>query len=114
MIGQGLGMAVNAADPRWTGTFNQLYAPGSQVAVGLPHSRKQESEADYRGLIYMAKAGYDPEAAVAFWERFAAINKQAGGGETPWFLRTHPLDQDRIQNLKKRMPEAKAQFQPAK
>ena len=113
VIGQGLGMAVNAADPRWTGTFNQFYTPGSQLAVALPHSRKQESEADYRGLIYMAKAGYDPEAAVAFWERFAALNQKAGGG-TPWFLSTHPLDKDRIQNLKKLMPEAKAQFQPAK
>jgi predicted Zn-dependent protease len=114
MVGQGLGAAVNAADPRWTGAFNQLYAPISQVGVALPHSRTQESEADWRGLIYMAKAGYDPEAAVAFWERFAAFNKQAGGGGTPWFLRTHPLDEKRIQDLKRRMAEAKAQLQPAK
>jgi predicted Zn-dependent protease len=113
-IGQGLGVAVNAADPRWTGAFNQLYSPISQVGVALPHSRTQESEADWRGLIYMAKAGYDPEASVAFWERFAAFNKQAGGGGTPWFLRTHPLDETRIKELKRRMSEAKAQFQRAK
>jgi predicted Zn-dependent protease len=113
VVGQGLGAAVNAADPRWTGAFSQLYSPVSQVGVALPHSRKQESEADWRGLIYMAKAGYDPEASVSFWERFAAFNKQAGGG-TPWFLRTHPLDETRIEELKRRMPEAKAQFQPAK
>ena len=113
-IGQGLGVAVNAADPRWTGAFNQLYSPISQVGVALPHSRTQESEADWRGLIYMAKAGYAPEASVAFWERFAAFNKQAGGGGTPWFLRTHPLDETRIKELKRRMPEAKAQFLPAK
>ena len=111
VIGQGLGAAVNAADPRWTGAFNQLYSPAAQLGVALPHSRTQESEADWRGLIYMAKAGYDPEASVAFWERFAAFNKQAGG--TPWFLRTHPLDETRIQNLKQRMPEAKAQFKPS-
>ena len=113
-LGQGLGAAVNAADPRWTGAFNQLYAPGSQLMVALPHSRTQESEADWRGLIYMAKAGYEPEAAVAFWERFSAFNKQAGAGSTPWFLRTHPLDETRIKDLKQRMPEARAQFQPAK
>lgn len=113
-FGQGLGAAVDAADPRWTGAFNQLYAPGSQLLVALPHSRTQESEADWRGLIYMAKAGYDPEASVAFWERFAAVNKQAGGGGTPWFLRTHPLDETRIKELKRRMPEAKAQFHPGK
>ena len=105
---------MNAADPRWTGAFNQLYAPGSQLVVALPHSRAQESEADWRGLIYMAKAGYEPEASVAFWERFSAYNKQAGGGSTPWFLRTHPLDETRIKQLKARMPDAKAQFQPAK
>ena len=52
--------------------------------------------------------------SVAFWERFAAFNKQGGGGETPSFLRTHPLDEVRIKDLKKRMPEARAQFQPAK
>jgi predicted Zn-dependent protease len=114
VLGQGLGAVVDAADPRWTGAFNQLYAPGSQVLVGLPHSRAQESEADWRGLIYMARAGYDPEASVAFWERFSAFNKQAGGGSTPWFLRTHPLDETRIKQLKERMAEAKAQFQPAR
>ena len=82
------------------------------MAVELPHSRKQELEADYRGLIYMAKAGYNPEAAVAFWERFAGYIKQAGGGSTPWFLRTHPLDDMRIKELQAKMPEAKAAFQP--
>jgi predicted Zn-dependent protease len=110
VIGQGLGAAVNAADPRWTGAFGQLYGIGTQVGVGLPHSRKQESEADRRGLTYMAKAGYDPEAAVAFWERFSAFNKQAGGDSPPSFLRTHPLDEVRIKQLKEWMPEAKAQY----
>jgi len=114
VIGQGLGAAVNAADPRWTGAFNQLYTPITQLGVALPHSRTQESEADWRGLMYMAKAGYDPEASVEFWERFAAFNKQAGGGGTPWFLRTHPLDEKRIQDLKRRMPEAKAQSRAAR
>lgn len=114
VIGQGLGAMVNTADPRWTSTVSQLYAPVSQVAVALPHSRTQESEADHRGLIYMAKAGYNPEASVAFWERFAAYVKQAGGGTTPWFLRTHPLDETRIKQLKQWLPEARAQSQPAK
>jgi len=113
-FGQGVGTVVNAADPRWTGAFNELYSPISQLGLALPHSRTQESEADWRGLIYMAKAGYDPEAAVAFWERFAAFNKQAGSGGTIWFLRTHPLDETRIKELKRRMSEAKSQFQPAK
>lgn len=113
VVGQGLGMAVNATDPRWGQAFSQLYAPTAAVAVQLPHSRKQESEADQRGLIYMAKAGYNPEASVAFWQRFANYSKQAGGGGTPWFLRTHPLDETRIQNLRKWMPEAKRVYRPS-
>jgi metalloendopeptidase OMA1, mitochondrial len=88
----------------------QLYGVGAQVGAVLPHSRAQESEADHIGLIYMARAGYDPEAAVAFWQRFADYAKNSGGGSTPWFLRTHPLDETRISQLKGWMSEAKAQM----
>jgi metalloendopeptidase OMA1, mitochondrial len=112
VIGQGLGAAVNAKDPRWAAAFGQLYGVSSAVAVELPHSRKQESEADHRGLIYMAKAGYDPEAAVKFWERFSEYAKRAGGGGTPTFLRTHPDDGTRIKQLKGWMPEAKREYRP--
>jgi len=113
-FGQGVGTFVDAKNPQWTQAFSQLYGVGAQVGVLLPHSRLQESEADHRGLIYMAKAGYDPEASVAFWQRFSAYNQSAGGGGTPSFLRTHPLDETRIKQLKKWMPEAKALFQKAK
>jgi predicted Zn-dependent protease len=105
---------VDATNPRWTGAFGQLYGVGAQVGVLLPHSRLQESEADRRGLVYMARAGYDPEASVAFWERFSAYNKQGGGGGTPAFLRTHPLDETRIRQLKEWMPEAKREFRPGR
>jgi predicted Zn-dependent protease len=92
--------------------FQQLYAPVSQVGVALPHSRMQESSADEIGLILMARAGYDPKQAVGFWERFAAHN-QAAGGQTPWFLRTHPLDQQRIAKIQQLLPKAQAEFRPA-
>ena len=97
----------------WGPAFNQAYGMGAQVGVALPHSRLQESEADHMGLLYMARAGFNPEASVAFWQRFAEYNK-AAGGSTPWFLRTHPLDETRIQQLQQWMPEAKAQFRAAK
>jgi metalloendopeptidase OMA1, mitochondrial len=90
-----------------------LYGVGSQVAVELPHSRAQESEADHIGLIYMARAGYDPKESVNFWQRFSDYNKQQGGGGTSFlskFLSTHPVDEVRIQELKKLMPEAEAEF----
>lgn len=92
----------------------QAYGLASQVGVLLPYSRKQEAEADYIGLLYMARAGYDPMAAVAFWERFSAYNEQHGGNREFSFLRTHPLDQQRIQNLKAKMPQAQAEYQRAK
>lgn len=91
--------------------FQQLYAPVSQVAVALPHSRAQESSADEIGLVLMARAGYDPAAAVGFWERFAAHNRSSGN-QTPWFLRTHPLDQQRIARIQQLLPKAKAEFRP--
>jgi metalloendopeptidase OMA1, mitochondrial len=56
----------------------------------------------------MARAGYDPEAAVGFWQRFAEYNKNSSG--TPWFLRTHPLDETRIQRLREWLPEAKQEY----
>jgi predicted Zn-dependent protease len=113
VIGKGLGTYVDAKDPRWTAAVGELYGFGSQATVLLPHSRTQEAEADHRGLIYMARAGYDPEAAVAFWERFKAYGDKAGG-TPPKFLSTHPPSAERIQNLKKWMPEAKAAMQPQK
>jgi metalloendopeptidase OMA1, mitochondrial len=111
---QVLGAAVGVASQgsRYAALITQTYGLGSQLGVALPHSRSQEAEADHIGLLYMARAGYDPEAAVGFWQRFAEFNQKFGGGETPWFLRTHPLDEDRINNLKALMPKAKAEYRP--
>jgi predicted Zn-dependent protease len=107
--GQVVGSAVSAVDPRWQGVATTVYGLGSNLGVALPHSRLQESEADHIGLLYMARAGYDPESAIAFWERFAELDRASGGG-TPWFLKTHPGGEQRIQQLKEWLPEAKAQY----
>jgi predicted Zn-dependent protease len=105
-----LGAAVDASTKasKYHDAYVQGFGLGSQLGVALPHSRKQESEADHLGLRFMARAGYDPEAAVGFWQRFAEFNQKQGGA-TPWFLRTHPLDEKRIEDLKGWMAEAKAQ-----
>lgn len=109
-----LGAVVDASTSKskYHDAFVASYGLGSQLGAALPHSRLQESEADHIGLLYMSRAGYDPGEAVKFWERFAAYNQQQGGS-TPWFLRTHPLDEKRIEQLKGWMPEARAQFKPA-
>ena len=78
------------------------YGVGSQVGGTLPFSRSHESEADHYGLILMAIAGYDPDAAVPFWERMAVM-----GGGGPEFLSTHPSDATRIRQLRNWTPEAK-------
>jgi len=107
VIGVALGAAVE--DSRYAALINQTYGMGSQLGVALPHSRGQESEADHIGLIYMSRAGFDPEAAVGFWQRFADFNAKQGAS-TPWFLRTHPLDETRIKQIKDWMPQAKKEF----
>ncbi len=86
----------------------QAFGLGAQVGFLLPYSRKHESEADRIGLIIMAKAGYNPNEAIAFWERM----KEASGGQAPpEFLSTHPSDDKRIADLKKVLPEAMRHYQ---
>ena len=62
----------------------------------------------------MARAGYEPAEAVAFWQRFSDFNRQHGGSEGLSFLRTHPLDEQRIRNLKNELPKAQAEYEKAK
>ena len=102
------------ADPRTQAAVMTAYGLGAKLGRELPHSRGQESEADQIGLIYMARAGYDPEAAVAFWQRFADYNRQKGGADGFSFLRTHPLDEVRIQQLRQWLPRAKAEYDRSK
>ncbi len=109
--GQILGATLSSTDPRTQAAASVAYGVTTTLGRQLPHSRRQESEADEIGLIYMARAGYDPEAAIGFWQRFAAYSQQQGGG-VPAFLRTHPTDETRIQQLKALMPRAKAEYRP--
>jgi predicted Zn-dependent protease len=86
--------------------FLGLYMVGSNLALSLPNSRMQESEADKLGLIFMSMAGYDPAEAVPFWQRMAAINKS----KLPQFLSTHPSDETRIKKLTELIPGIKATY----
>jgi metalloendopeptidase OMA1, mitochondrial len=104
--GQIAGALTSSAQPLTQQAVGLVYGLGSQLGYVLPHSRKQESEADHIGLIYMARAGYNPEAALGFWDRFS---QQADNGG-PWFLRTHPVNETRIADIKKWLPEAQREF----
>jgi len=68
------------------------------------YSRQDETEADSIGLMYMAKAGYDPRAALRIWER--AAQHRNGNGPATSIFSTHPADSVRLQNLRARLPEA--------
>lgn len=86
------------------------YGVGSTLGVALPHSRQQELEADHIGLLYMARAGYDPRQAVEFWRRFQDFNNKQGN-HMPQFLSTHPVDATRIQQLEEYLPRAMEEYE---
>jgi len=108
---QGLALALENSNVKAT-TANLSMAAfglGAQIGVMLPFSRSHELEADELGLEYMAKAGYDPEQAVLFWQRFATL----GNGDTPAFMSTHPPSEDRAKALSKDLPKAKRWYAAA-
>lgn len=80
-----------------------LLGAGAQLGLNLPWGRAQESESDRIGLIYMARAGYDPEASITFWQRM----EKASGARQPEYLSTHPSGQTRVKQLRGWLPEAR-------
>ena len=111
--GAGISAALGAEAGGNRELIMQAYGIGTQLGVLLPYSRTQELEADQLGLLFMARAGYDPRAAAAFWRRFAAYNARQGGPMLE-FLSTHPLDQRRIAELEHSMPRAVAEHERAR
>lgn len=118
-VSQGLlfqlgGAALDVAMRNHTQQARQIvlsaYGLGGTVGVLLPYSRRQELEADHIGLLYMARAGYDPREAIEFWKRFADYNRQRGGGASIEFLSTHPVDETRIRELERLLPQALAEY----
>lgn len=107
LVQTGVGILGGAAGG---GGTSQILAAAATLGLSLPFSRAQETEADEIGMMYMARAGYDPRAAVALWQRFAA----AGGEKPPEFMSTHPADQTRIERLKDFLPRALAEYQKAR
>jgi predicted Zn-dependent protease len=80
------------------------------AAASLPFSRSQESEADHIGLVYMARAGYNPREALAFWKRMLRASK---GKEPPEFASDHPSDKHRVERIQEWLPEAERAYKPA-
>ena len=83
----------------------------SQLGIMNPFSRKQESEADYLGMIFSSLSGYDIRETVKIWERMKKLNK---GKTPPEFMSTHPSPDNRIKNLNDKMNEVILQYPPIK
>jgi predicted Zn-dependent protease len=113
LLAEGLPLAgvqalLAGGDPRWVQLAGAALGGIASVGVLLPFSRVHESEADHLGLIYMAKAGYHPNAARDLWKRMAA----ASSNRPIELLSTHPLPETRIAQIEGWIPEALKYYKP--
>jgi predicted Zn-dependent protease len=96
------GMALGSMDVGTQRMVIGALGAGAQYGLLLPFSRKHESEADYMGLIYTARACFDPREAPEIWVRMGEHSK----GQPSEFMSTHPSHETRIRQLNEWMPEA--------
>ncbi len=106
-VGTVLQVGLGASGSSAGSAIMQAFGVGAKYGVILPFSREQEAEADHIGLILMAKAGYDPHAALELWRRF----EKSGDKAPPEFLSTHPSYGSREQNIQSWIPEAMGYYQ---
>ena len=83
----------------------------TQMGILNPFNRKQESEADYLGLIFSSLSGYDIRETVGVWERMKEANK---GKTPPEFMSTHPSPDNRIKKINEWMNEVILKYPPIK
>ncbi len=103
----GAQQSVAELDPDKQRAVLAALGAGAKFGLMLPFSRDHETEADEMGVIYMARAGYDPRESVKFWQRMSG----SGGGQPPEFMSTHPSHGSRIQRLTQIMPKALAEYE---
>jgi predicted Zn-dependent protease len=97
-----------------TGFHPDYFRQGIAIGVALPFAREQETDADLVGLQYMAKAGFDPRAAVYLWKGMAAAKEASGNEQPPEFLSTHPADSVRTENMVRSLTPALVEYNAAR
>lgn len=100
------GLATQKISP----TTAQLGSALATYAVLMPFGRNQEIEADEMGVEIMARAGYDPEAALSLWKKMAS----AGGAKPPEILSTHPADSTRLSRIESLLPTVRPLYQQSR
>lgn len=89
----------------------QLAGLAGDLGISRPNSRTQETEADLMGLELMARAGYDPNAAISLWRK---MQSASGRGEPPQFLSTHPVSSTRIATIQSLLPRVMPLYQQSR
>jgi metalloendopeptidase OMA1, mitochondrial len=107
MMGAAASLSLSDMDYQQRRMAMAALGAGTTYGVILPFSRDHESEADRMGLLYMARAGYDPRESITFWQRMS----QAGGQQPPEFASTHPSHGTRIRELEEFMPTAISEYE---
>jgi len=105
-VGAGV-IAASEVDSGWL----TAYGIAANYGAMLPYSREHEYEADQVGMLFMAKAGYDPHAAISFWKKFGKTSGQSALGE---FLSTHPIGRHRVEELQAKLPTVLQLYQKSK
>lgn len=105
----GVAGSLSDMDPEKQRNVMAALGAGAQYGVMMPFSRNHESEADHIGLIYMARAGYDPHQSIAFWRRM----EESRSAQPPQLLSDHPSHGTRIQQLEGWMPQAMEEYNHA-
>ena len=109
MQGANVAVGLGDMDSQQKQAVMAALGAGARFGILLPFGREHEVEADEIGLLYMARAGYDPHEAVTFWERM----NETGGKQPPEFASTHPSHETRIQRLRALLPKAMAEYEQA-
>lgn len=107
------GVLLNLAleDDKNRDAWTAAYGIGAGYAITYPFSQKHELEADEIGVIYAAKAGYNPQAAIEFWMKMSVVKE---GGQPSRFFSTHPSDFKRVDRLEALMPKVKPIYEQNK
>jgi len=104
-----VGMGVAGVNKQTAQSINRIYGQSATLGYIRPYSRQNETAADSIGLMLMAEAGYDPRAALSFWNKFGKT-----GQRVPEYMSTHPAPASRIANIKSLLPQAMALYKKSR